>query len=147
MMALFFSVGISVGLIFYEITGITPGGIIVPGYLALFAQQPLRILATLGTAFVAFGIGKLLFRFIIAYGRRRFALLLLIGIAVRVLMDWVVFDLLHTSLGLHTIGLLIPGIIASDMERQGVGVTLLALGIVSAFLYILTLLIPQSWLV
>lgn len=145
MMALFFSVGISVGLIFYEITGITPGGIIVPGYLALFARQPLRILATLGTALVALGIGKLLFRFIVAYGRRRFAILLLIGIAIRVLIDWLLLDVAQIPLGLHSIGLLIPGIIASEMERQGAGITLLALGIVSTILYVLTLFIPQGW--
>ena len=146
MMVLFLSLGISAGLVFYEITGITPGGIIVPGYIALYARQPLRILATLATALFALGIGKFLFRYIVAFGRRRFGILLLLGIAVRVLLDWALFDIAHSSLGLHTIGLLIPGIIASEMERQGIRLTLLGLGIVSSILYIIALVLPKGWL-
>ena len=143
-MTLFFSIGIAVGLLFFELTGITAGGIVVPGYIALFARQPLRILATLATAFVAFGLGRLLFRTIIAYGRRRFALMLLLGIGVSVLADWALFDLAQVNVGIHAIGLLIPGIIASEMERQGVGRTLIGLSAVSLILYLITFFLPHG---
>jgi hypothetical protein len=36
-------VGLPVALILAEITGVLPGGIIVPAYLALFVEQPARI--------------------------------------------------------------------------------------------------------
>jgi poly-gamma-glutamate biosynthesis protein PgsC/CapC len=76
MITLFFSTGIFVGLLFYELTGLVPGGIIVPGYIALYAHQPLRILSTILTSLIALALGRLLLRFIIAYGRRRFGLFL-----------------------------------------------------------------------
>ncbi|RXG66319.1 poly-gamma-glutamate biosynthesis protein PgsC, partial [Candidatus Atribacteria bacterium 1244-E10-H5-B2] len=40
-------IGIVVSFAFYEIVGLSPGGIVVPGYIALFLDQPIRILVTL----------------------------------------------------------------------------------------------------
>lgn len=144
MIALFFSLGIFVGLVFYELTGLTSGGIIVPGYIALYAHQPLRILGTLLTGLITLGLGKLLFRGIIAYGRRRYGIFLLIGIGVKVLVDYLLFNVGEFPLGIHSIGIIIPGIIANDMERQGIGLTLLSLGIVSLFIYLIALFLPQG---
>ena len=145
MIALFFSIGIFVGLVFYELTGLVPGGIIVPGYIALYACQPLRILATIVTSLITLVLGRLLFRWIIAYGRRRFGIFLLIGIGVKVLLDYLFFDVGELSLGIQSVGIIIPGIIANEMERQGIGLTLLALAIVSLFLYIFMLFLPQGF--
>ena len=144
MTTLFFSTGILVGLLFYELTGLAPGGIIVPGYIALYARQPLRILATLLTSLIALGLGRLLLRWIIAYGRRRFGLFLLLGIAVKILLDYLFFGVGGITLGIQSIGIIIPGIIANEMERQGIWLTILSLAIVSSFLYIITLFLPQG---
>ena len=144
MTTLSFSIGIFVGLFFYELTGLAPGGIIVPGYIALYARQPLRILATILTSLITLALGRLLLRFIIAYGRRRFGLFLLLGIAVKILLDYLFFDAGGVTLGIQSIGIIIPGIIANEMERQGIWLTLLALATVSAFLYIITLFFPQG---
>lgn len=144
MIALFFSLGIFVGLVFYELTGLTPGGIIVPGYIALYAHQPLRILGTLLTGLITLALGKLLLRWIIAYGRRRYGIFLLTGIGVKVLVDYLLFNVGGFPLGVYSIGIIIPGIIANDMERQGIGLTLLALGIVSLFIYLIALFLPRG---
>jgi len=139
MITLFFSIGIFVGLLFYELTGLAPGGIIVPGYIALYAREPLRILATIMTSLITLALGRLLMRFIIVYGRRRFGLFLLLGIAVKTLLDYLFFEAGGVTLGIQSIGIIIPGIIANEMERQGIWLTLLSLAIVSAFLYIIML--------
>ncbi len=39
--------GIIISIIFYELTEISPGGVIVPGYIALFITQPGRIIMTI----------------------------------------------------------------------------------------------------
>ena len=45
--------GIIVSIIFYELTDISPGGIIVPGLMVVYITQPMRIIYTLVVAVVA----------------------------------------------------------------------------------------------
>ena len=66
-------------------------------------------------AVAAWGIAKLLGNVMILYGRRRFAVMVLLSFAI---------DLAVTSLGLLAydpgmIGVLVPGIMAQELERQG----------------------------
>ena len=46
--------GVLVAIIFYELTDITPGGIIVPGLMVAYINQPLRMIYTVVVAIVAF---------------------------------------------------------------------------------------------
>ncbi len=144
MTTLVFTSGVVVGLLFYEVTGLVPGGVIVPGYLALYAHQPLRVLATVGAALVTLLAGRLVMRYAIVYGRRKFGMFLLLGIASKLLLNFVWVEAGADVLGLRTIGVIIPGIIASEMDRQGVGLTLLATAVVSLVLHIVVLLIPMG---
>lgn len=119
-------IGVLVSLLYTELTGLS-AGLIIPGYLALCLHAPVRILSTLVIATVAVGIGKLLSRFVILYGRRRFALLLVLTFLINVLLD-------QASLfsgGGSVIGTLIPGIIAREFDRQGFSDTLLSLALTS----------------
>ena len=107
--------GVAISLLFVELTGLSPAGLIVPGYLALCLQTPWRIVYTLAVAVAAWGIAKLLGNVMILYGRRRFAVMVLLSFAI---------DLAVTSLGLLAydpgmIGVLVPGIMAQELERQG----------------------------
>ncbi|NOX89741.1 MAG: poly-gamma-glutamate biosynthesis protein PgsC, partial [Calditrichaeota bacterium] len=43
----YFFIGLVVGFIFYEITGITAGGVVAPAYFALFVKEPNKIFVTL----------------------------------------------------------------------------------------------------
>ncbi len=71
--------GIVLALLFTEITGILPGGIIVPAVLALSMDRPGRVLATLAAAVIALALYKALAAYFLLYGRRRFVLMLLLG--------------------------------------------------------------------
>jgi len=139
---LVFVSGVVTGLLFYELTGLVPGGIIVPGFLALYATQPLRILATIGAALVTLASGRFVMRYAIVYGRRKFGMFLLLGIAAKLLLDFAWAEAGADALGLRTLGVIIPGLIASEMDRQGVGLTLLAMAVVTLLLYIVVLFIP-----
>lgn len=125
--------GVIVGILFFELTGLSAAGLIVPGYIVLSLNAPLRVVYTLAIALAAAGTVRLLSRVTILYGRRRFAALVLLAYA------------LHTLIALSgvlpfrvdIIGCLIPGIIARDFDRQGVVKTLLSLAVVTALLALL----------
>ena len=62
-------IGLAVGVLFTEMLGIASGGLIVPGYIALYLHKPWNIAATLVIAYVAFAAVRTLSSFMILYGR------------------------------------------------------------------------------
>ena len=128
-------IGVLISLIFSELTGLSPAGLIVSGYIVLSLQTPQRVIYTLFLAFAAWGIGKILSNYMILYGRRRFA--------VMVLLTYVL-DLIVSMLGgVHyipsMIGVLVPGIMSNEFERQGLFKTLLSLCVVVGILSLIML--------
>lgn len=122
--------GVVLSILFYELTGFSPAGLIVSGYLVLCLQTPARIVYTFLIVFITWGIAKIASRWIILYGRRRFAVMILLSFAVNLIIES--SGLLGTTPGL--IGCLVPGIIAQEFERQGIIPSLLSLGTVTALL-------------
>lgn len=120
-----------VSLLFTEFTNLLPGGIIVPFYFALYLDDPVKIAATVLSALIAVGAVKLLSRFTILYGRRKFAMYLIIGILERILFTYFYFGDSYMFYNLSmTIGYLVPGILGREMEKQGIVKTLSSLAIV-----------------
>jgi poly-gamma-glutamate biosynthesis protein PgsC/CapC len=134
-----FGTGIALGFLFFEITGLTAGGIIVPGYIALYVNQPLRIVITLVTSLLTFGLVNLASQFLILFGRRRFLVMILVGFLLRTTFDSLQIYLPETGMDLQAIGYIIPGLIANEFYRQGVWKTVMALTIVSILVYFLLL--------
>ena len=110
-----------ISLIFTEFTNLLPGGIIVPFYFALYLDDPVKILATVVSALIAMVVVKFLSRYTILYGRRKFALYLIIGILEKILFTYLYFGNSYMFYNLSmTIGYLVPGILGREMEKQGV---------------------------
>jgi poly-gamma-glutamate biosynthesis protein PgsC/CapC len=126
-----FIVGIVVSMLFYERTQLTTGGSIVPAYLALGLHEPRAVVTTVAGGYVAYvAVNKGIGRKTILYGRRKFEIEVLAGLAfvllvllVRALSD----QLSSATIIVTTIGFLIPGIIAHDMFRQGPAKTTIAI--------------------
>ena len=117
-----------ISLFFTELTNLLPGGIIVPFYFALYLDDPVKILATVISALIAMIVVKFLSRYTILYGRRKFALYLIIGILEKILFTYLYFGNSYMFYNLSmTIGYLVPGILGREMEKQGVLKTLGAL--------------------
>ena len=132
------AVGVVLSLAFAETTGLSPGGIIVPAYFCLFLHQPVRIVSTIGMGLAVWGIVELLSHYTILYGQRRFALCIVTGLVLKILLSTLYTASLATPLSLSlSIGYLIPGILARDFERQGIWKTLVSLGIVVGLLWLL----------
>lgn len=137
--------GIVVSLLLTEITGISPGGIVTAGYLALFALQPVWLAGTLAAALITFGVMKLVERRLLLYGRRQFALYVLAGITISQLFAKFAAAAGHWDIGLLVIGYLIPGLIARDFARQGIITTTLVMAI-AVMLTRLTSMAGKGWL-
>jgi len=133
-------IGIVVSFAFYEIVGLSPGGIVVPGYIALFLDQPIRILVTLLVALLTYFSVKMLSNYIILYGRRRFLAMILIGFLLKWLIEEIVITMPISGIELRSIGYIIPGLIANEMGRQGIFPTLYSLAIVSIIVHLILLL-------
>ena len=118
-------IGILLALLWTEFTDLSPGGIIVPAYFALYYNSPERMAGTVVLALLSLLIVRLLSRVMILYGRRRYTMFLLTGAALKLAAAWLGFG---TAL---SIGILVPGILGRDMERQHILPTLLSLGIVT----------------
>jgi poly-gamma-glutamate biosynthesis protein PgsC/CapC len=116
-------IGLLVSLAFIWLTGVYPGGIIVPSYLVLFVHEPERIAGTLIAALLTMGVYRLSCRWLILFGRRRFVFLILVGGLWAFLWHQVFPTLFPFSLEFRVIGWVIPGLIANHLERQGVVVT------------------------
>ncbi|WP_394531492.1 poly-gamma-glutamate biosynthesis protein PgsC [Priestia aryabhattai] len=126
--------GVTLSLIFTEKTGVLPAGLIVPGYLALVFDQPITILmifliSILTYVIVVYGISKV----VILYGRRKFTAMLITGIVIKVAFDYFFPILPFEVFELRGIGIIVPGLIANTMQKQGlpltVGTTVLLSGI------------------
>jgi poly-gamma-glutamate biosynthesis protein PgsC/CapC len=128
-------VGVVLALIFTEITGILPGGIIVPAALVLSMDRPGRALATVLAALIALAAYKGLAAIFLLYGRRRFVLMLLLGALLGQLWALAWPHLASPSLDLRVIGWIIPGLLANNLERQKVLPTLASLAAVTVMTY------------
>ncbi len=120
-------IGLLISLAFTALTGLYPGGIIVPSYLVLFVHEPARIAGTLIAAFLTMAVYRLSCRWLILFGRRRFVFLILVGGLWALLWRQLFPTIFPASLEFRVIGWVIPGLIASHLERQGVVVTTAAL--------------------
>lgn len=114
-------IGLILSLIFTETLGLAAGGMVVPGYIALMLHHPLRIVGTVLVSLLTYLSIKFLSNYMFIYGRRRTVMVILIGF----LFGWLSREILviqtnYLTLELQTIGLIIPGLIANWMERQGV---------------------------
>ncbi len=123
--------GLVVGLLFTELFGLTAGGMIVPGYLALSLNRPLDVGLTLVAGLFSFLLVRALSSFTLVYGRRRTLAMILVGFLVGWGLRQVAVGLPHAADDqLSVIGFIIPGLIAIWFDRQGIVETLA--GVISA---------------
>ena len=118
---IYIGIGMVLSLFLTETLGVTAGGIIVPGYIAMNLENPERLVITFGVSIITFLLIKLLSQYIMVYGKRRLVLALLIGFLLGYLSR--LENMVTAGLGtteFMVIGNIIPGLIANWMDRQGV---------------------------
>ena len=140
---LYFSlfVGVILSLIFAEKFGINPAGLVVPGYLALIFDQPIMLLSVLIISCLTyFIVNNGISKWVILYGRRKFAAMILTGMVIKFIFDLLYpltpFEMVEVS----GIGVVIPGIIANTIQKQGVVITLSTTMLLTCITYIILFL-------
>ena len=140
---LYFSlfVGVVLSLIFAEKFGINPAGLVVPGYLALIFDQPIMLLSVLIISCLTyFIVSNGISKWVILYGRRKFAAMILTGMVIKFIFDLLYpltpFEMVEVS----GIGVVIPGIIANTIQKQGVVITLSTTMLSTCITYIILFL-------
>ncbi|MFB0518162.1 MAG: poly-gamma-glutamate biosynthesis protein PgsC [Acidobacteriota bacterium] len=128
-------IGIIIAVIYIEMMDIYPGGIIVPAYIALYLDQPLKVLATIAVAFFSLYTYKLLSRYLILFGKRRFVMMVLLGALWAQVWFLVLPHFFASPLELRAIGWLIPGLLANNLEKQKLIPTLASMFTVAVITY------------
>ena len=151
-------VGLVVSLLFTEAYGLTVGGMIVPGYMALYIQTPMTIVATIAAALLTLLVVRQISRFAIVYGRRRVVITMLVGFLLGELLrqfltpasNWFLSgDRLNTpgaaaDYGITVIGFVIPGLIALWMDRTSILQTLSPLTAATAVVHLVLIAMGLS---
>jgi poly-gamma-glutamate biosynthesis protein PgsC/CapC len=169
LLALSIGTGLVVSLLFSELFGLAAGGLVVPGYIALYLTRPIDIAVTLAAALLTFFLIRIASTFVIIYGRRRTAVMILLGYAAGVFMNGALSALYEVGseslvpavgapgdatmliaagrdvMEAGVIGYIVPGLIAIWLDRQGVVPTFAAL-VTSAVVVrlLLILVVPQE---
>lgn len=131
-------IGVVVSLIYAERTGVIPAGLIVPGYLALVLDQVVFVSAIFLLSFLTFlAVDRAVGKVVILYGRRRFVAMLAVGILLKL-----AFDALYPAMPFEVyefrgIGVIVPGLIANAIHRQGVPHTLISTLLLSGFTFLI----------
>jgi len=131
-------IGLVVTLLLTEVFGIASSGLIVPGYVALYLIHPLQLATTFAVAFITLICIQLFSPYAIIYGRRRTALMILIGYILGITANqWLIVSGIDAS----TIGMIIPGLLAALMDRQGITRTLTSISISSVVVRLILIIL------
>lgn len=147
MLTLSIGVGLVVGLIFVSFFGLSAGGMVVPGYIALEMNHPGNVIVTFISAIIIYIVIRVLSNFLIIYGRRRIALTVLLAFILGIIInDILVIPQIASDLGdaYQVIGYIIPGLIALSIDRQGLVETLGSLLIASVLGRLLLIVLMGS---
>ena len=112
--------GLIVSLFFAEALGLTASGLVVPGYIALYFNQPIMVLGTLLAGIATMLIVRLIGRVILLYGRRTMVLCVIVGYLVGQLIPVLLGSLGSPIPNIGIIGYIIAGLIGYWMVRQGI---------------------------
>tara|TARA_B100000965_G_scaffold101922_1_gene83693 strand:- start:1329 stop:1793 length:465 start_codon:yes stop_codon:yes gene_type:complete len=126
-------IGMLIGLLFSESLGVMGGGVIVPGYFALHLQDLNSVFITFFISILTYGFISFLSKYLLIYGRRRVILSLLVAFLIGLYFREFIY--------LEYIGFIIPGLVASWMDKQGVIRTVSVIIIESSIVHFILMLI------
>ena len=135
--------GIILSILFYEMTDISPGGIIVPGVMVMYIQQIDRMIYTVFVSILTYLIVQFFAKYFIVYGKRKFALMIIVSLFVNILFSYTMDLLSINMLNVNIIGYTISGLIAYEMSKQGTFKTISGLTIVIGLLQLIFIVLTS----
>jgi len=117
-LSLCLALGLFAALAFRERFGVSPGGLIAPGFVAYYLDDPF-VIATLAAAAVSSWIvGRAIALALLLDGPRRLALFLALGMAVIAGVQLVTSDFDGDWPADQALALVVPGLIARHLDRD-----------------------------
>lgn len=129
-------ISILVSLIYSEFTNLKTCGLITAGYIVLNLNNFDRLLYSIILIILTIIIVKSISNYLIVYGKRQFAITVIIYYFLSVLF----YRLLYVVVDITPIGYIVPALIANDIQKQGIFNSLVSLIIVTVMTYLVVAL-------
>ena len=131
--------GLTLSLLFQEKFGINPGGLVVPGYIALSFKDPKGVIVIFIISLLTYMIVEfVLNKFLILYGRRRFLAMLFVSMLLNILITTVNASMGNALDALSAIRIVIP----NAYYKQGIKLTVASSLGVSLAVYAIITFVP-----
>ena len=125
-------IGTVLSLIVDEVFGIQCGGYIVPGYLAMVCDDIACVLIVFALSLITYLIiNYVLPKFMILFGKRKFAVSLIVSIILKLATEMLFPMIPFASVTFRGVGAITPSLLANSYSRQGIIYTILATLIVT----------------
>ena len=137
------AIGLILSLFLSEFAGLSAAGLIVPGYLAFYFNDPLHIFVILFATLYTWITEKFVSHFTILYGKRVFALNILTSFIYVYLMENILFNMgFQINHIMDVVGYFVPALIVIYIGANGIVNTLLSLTLITLLVRIAILLLP-----
>ena len=114
-------IGTLISLLVDELFGIQRGGLIVPGYLAMVIDDIPCILLVFAISFIVYVIvNYVLPKFMILFGKRKFAVTLLLGIFLKLVVELLFPVFPFATVAFRGVGAITPSLLANTYSRQSI---------------------------
>ena len=125
-------IGTVLSLIVDEVFGIQCGGYIVPGYLAMVCDDMACVLIVFALSLITYIIiNYVLPKFMILFGKRKFAVSLIVSIILKLATEMLFPMIPFASVTFRGVGAITPSLLANSYSRQGIIYTIPATLIVT----------------
>lgn len=116
--------GLCISLLMEIKLGVSPGGIVVPSYVALVLDRPALVINILLISLVTYLFVKfVLSKMMLIYGKRRFVACVMIALILKFLLGLLFPYIPFSVFAFSGIGVVASGILANCYFRQGVVLT------------------------
>lgn len=118
-------IGLVVSLLIEQIFGVSTGGMIVPGYLAIVCDDISQVILIFAVSFIVYLIvDYILPHFMILFGRKKFVASLIVGLLIKLTLEMVFPILPFSIMEFRGVGVITPSLIANSYSKQGIRYTI-----------------------
>lgn len=119
------AVGLIISIALEELLGVSAGGVVVAGYLAMICDDWMSMAVMLIVSLLTYLVVELILsHFLLLFGKRKFVACLLVSLIFKVAADLLVPTLPFATLAFRGVGVISPGLIANTSARQGLHFTI-----------------------
>lgn len=118
------ALSVVVSLLVEELIGVSTGGMIVPGILASHIGNIDVLVYIFLISFITyFFVDRILSRYVLVYGKRKFTYMILVAILLKLVGDQLYPFLPFAAVAFRGVGAISPALLANTYSKQGISFT------------------------